>query len=121
MSTGISSQQATVDYLQLFTAQLKNQDPLDPAEQEGLINDLAQFSELEGIENMNDSFSELLKLQELTQGMGMVGKNVEYTDSQTGEIKTGTVTEMFPEKGNVRVMVDGDTVSLGDISRIMNS
>ena len=35
-------------FLQLFTAQLKNQNPLDPMENEAFVAQLAQFSSVEG-------------------------------------------------------------------------
>lgn len=36
-------------FLQLFTAQLKNQDPLSPADGTQFVSQLAQFSELEQV------------------------------------------------------------------------
>ena len=39
-------------FLQLFTAQLKNQNPLDPMENEAFVAQLAQFSSVEGIKGM---------------------------------------------------------------------
>lgn len=111
----ISSHIATVDYLELLTVQLRNQDPIDPVDQEGLINDLTQFSQLEGIEQLNTSFSEILKLQQLTQGTALVGKNVGYIDEISGLLKTGTVSEMFTTGDTTNVVVDGTTVALQDI------
>ena len=42
-------------FLQLFTAQLKNQNPLDPMENEAFVAQLAQFSSVEGIKGMQSS------------------------------------------------------------------
>lgn len=112
---GISSQVATVDYLQLLTVQLQHQDPIDPVDQEGMIQDLAQFSMLEGIEDLNASFSEMLKLQEVTQGLGLVGKDISYQDNATGEIKSGQVSEMFSFEDSLNLIVDGETVSIRNV------
>lgn len=112
---GITSQVATVDYLQLLTIQLQNQDPIDPVDQEGLINDLTQFSQLEGLENLNTSFSQMLKLQEINQGLGLVGKEVSYQDIATGEVKTGKATEMWSTADSLNVIVEGQTVSIESI------
>lgn len=112
---GISSQVATVDYLQLLTVQLQNQDPIDPVDQEGLINDLTQFSMLEGIENLNATFSEVLKIQELSQGAGLVGKNIHYRDITDGSIRSGVATELFNLSDGLSVLVDGTSVSLDNI------
>ena len=115
---GISSQVATVDYLQLLTVQLQNQDPIDPVDQEGLINDLTQFSILEGIENLNASFGQYMQLQELTQGVDRIGKSVDYRDPATGGIRSGTATEVFNIDDTIQVLVGGETIPLDAIARV---
>ncbi|MCA9137421.1 MAG: flagellar hook capping protein [Planctomycetales bacterium] len=115
---GISSQTASVDYFQLLTVQLQHQDPVDPVDQESLINDLTQFSILEGIENLNASFGQFLQLQELTQGVNLIGKSVDYRDAASGEIRSGTATEVFNIDNSIQVLVDGQTVSLDQIARV---
>jgi flagellar basal-body rod modification protein FlgD len=112
---GISSQVATVDYLQLLTVQLQNQDPIDPVKQEGLINDLAQFSMLEGVEGLNASFESMLRLQEITQGMNLVGKSIQYEDSLTGEVKSGRADEFFTDQQAINLLVNGETVSISSV------
>ncbi|NND98985.1 MAG: flagellar hook capping protein [Pirellulaceae bacterium] len=118
---GITSQVATVDYLQLLTVQLQNQDPIDPVDQEGLINDLTQFSILEGIEGMNTSFADMMKLQEMSQGSSLLGKTASYVDSLTGEAKSGQVTEMLTGQDSISLLVDGESVALDDIVSVTNS
>ena len=39
------------DFLRLFTAQLKNQNPLDPMKNEAFVAQLAEFSSVEGIKH----------------------------------------------------------------------
>ncbi|QEF98850.1 flagellar basal body rod modification protein [Stieleria maiorica] len=115
---GITSQTASVDYFQLLTVQLQHQDPVDPVDQEGLINDLTQFSILEGIENLNASFSQYMELQELTQGVNLIGKSVDYIDSASGEVRSGVATDVFNIDDSIQVLVDGQTVSLDQIARV---
>lgn len=115
---GITSQTASIDYFQLLTVQLQHQDPVDPVDQEGLINDLTQFSILEGIEDLNASFGQFMQLQELTQGVNLIGKSVDYRDSVTGEIRSGTASEVFNIDDSIQVLVDGETVSLDQIARV---
>ena len=115
----ISSQVATVDYLQLLTIQLQNQDPIDPVDQEGLINDLTQFSQLEGLEELNTSFADVLRIQELTQGITLVGKNVSYRNAETDEVHSGTVDEVFSAGDQTNLIVDGETVALENIVSVV--
>jgi len=66
-------------FLQLFTAQLKNQNPLDPMENEAFVAQLAQFSSVEGIKGMQASLETLvgnLREQSLLSGSTLVGKRV---------------------------------------------
>ncbi|QDV81915.1 flagellar hook capping FlgD N-terminal domain-containing protein [Stieleria sp.] len=115
---GITSQSASIDYFQLLTVQLQHQDPVDPVDQEGLINDLTQFSILEGIENLNASFNQYMQLQELTQGVNLIGKSVDYLDEASGSIKSGVATDVFNIDDSIQVLVDGQTVSLDQIARV---
>ncbi len=115
---GISSQAASIDYFQLLTVQLQHQDPIDPVDQEGLINDLTQFSIPEGIEGLNASFGQFMQLQELSQGVSLIGKSVDYRDAATGDIKSGIATEIYNYDDSIQVLVDGQTVSLDQIARI---
>lgn len=115
---GINSQTASIDYFQLLTTQLQNQDPVDPVDQEGLINDLTQFSILEGIENLNASFSQFMDLQEMSQGVSLIGKSVEFRDPASGAIRSGEATDIFNVDDNIRVLVDGTSVPMSDIVRV---
>jgi len=110
---GISSQVATVDYLQLLTVQLQNQDPIDPVKQENLINDLTQFSMLEGVEGLNASFENMLRLQEVSQGMSLVGKEIRYEEA--GEVKSGRVEEFFTSQDTINLMVNGNAVAISKV------
>jgi flagellar basal-body rod modification protein FlgD len=115
---GVTAQSASVDYFQLLTIQLQNQDPVDPVDQEGLINDLTQFSILEGIESLNASFGQFMQLQELTQGVNLIGKSVDFRDPATGGLRSGTATEVFNIDDSIQVLVDGQTVPLDSIARV---
>ena len=49
------------EFLNLLVTQLRNQDPLDPVKQEDFLSQLAQFSTLEGVENLNTNLSSQLR------------------------------------------------------------
>jgi flagellar basal-body rod modification protein FlgD len=114
----ITSQVATTDFMNLLTIQLQNQDPLDPVKQEDFISQLSQFSTLEGIEELNTSFSEMLKSQQLTQGIELVGKEAEYVNAETGERESGRVDQLFTDQGPLDVMINGQRISLALVSGI---
>ncbi len=67
------------DFLTLLVAQLQNQDPLNPADPTEFTTQLAQYSQLEQLFNLNDSMEALAKSQENTDRMTaltMIGKDV---------------------------------------------
>ena len=118
METGISSQVATTEFLTLLTIQLQNQDPIDPVKQEEFIGQLSQFSMLEGVENLNSSFESMLKLQEISQGLDLVGKHVDYLDIETGEIDSGRIDELFVDQGIVNLTINGKPISVDLIAGV---
>ena len=118
MEASITSQVAMEDFLSLLTVQLQNQDPIEPVKQEDFIAQLSQFSTLEGIENLNGSFGDMLRLQEVSQGLDMVGREVEYQDSFTGEFRRGKVDEFYVDGGAVRLLVNNEPVSIDRVSSV---
>jgi flagellar basal-body rod modification protein FlgD len=69
------------DFLRLFVAQLKAQDPLNPMDSTEFTSQLAQFSSLEQLTNLNSSLTDLLDSQaslQNTMAAGYLGKTVTY-------------------------------------------
>lgn len=71
------------EFLQLLVAQLKNQDPLNPSNPEEMASQLAQFSSLEQLVNVNDQLAAQTESNALmasalnnSTAVGMLGKNV---------------------------------------------
>ena len=70
------------DFLKLFVEQLKNQDPMNPMENYEVASQLAQYSSLEQLVNVNDNFKKFLDLTSMNayfQGVNLIGKSVEYS------------------------------------------
>ncbi len=84
-------------FLRLMIAQLKHQDPLDPSKNEEFLAQLAQFSTLEGITNLNDSVSTMAASMRSTvasEASSLVGRSVLVPTDQTlmqGEGLVGNV------------------------------
>ncbi len=100
------------DFLELLSIQLKNQDPIDPVKQDDLVQQLTQFSTLEGIESLNTRFEDMLYLQELSQGVDLVGLEVQYQAEDSEEIKSGVVDGFFVEDQQLFLEIGEDSVPI---------
>ena len=67
------------DFLKLFVAQMKYQNPLNPDDSSQMAAQLAQFNGLEQMLNVNKTLEEMKKAQEVSRAVGMldyIGKEV---------------------------------------------
>ena len=83
-------------FLKLFTAQLQNQNPLDPMKNEAFVAQLAQFSQLEATAKMSDSMDQFVSSQsgeKIMRGASLIGKSVFVSGAtisqEGGKIKSG--------------------------------
>lgn len=82
------------DFMKLMMAQLKNQDPFKPVEPTEFLGQLAQFSTVTGIQEMQGSMSTLSDAMRSSQVLGgstLVGHDVLADASDIALGETGTV------------------------------
>ncbi|WP_428408211.1 flagellar hook assembly protein FlgD [Hyphococcus sp.] len=83
------------NFLVLLTAQLRNQDPLNPADSTEFVAQLAQFSSVEQLVNVNNKIDKLasaLVAEGIDKYAGWIGKQAEVISSPTyfdGETPVG--------------------------------
>ncbi len=83
------------DFLTLFTAQLQNQNPLDPVKNEAFVAQLAQFSQLEALTNMQsslDKFVTSMSSERMLGSAALIGKKVSVSDAPTQLNAGGDIT-----------------------------
>lgn len=128
-----TAQAATADqsmgkdaFMKLLVNQLKNQDPLAPADNSEYIAQLAQFSSLEQMQELNDNIVGLAVLQQnnalmsqLTQSSALIGQQVRYLDPTTNEPKVGVVSSVKIEDDLANLSIDGASVPLGNVTEVL--
>jgi flagellar basal-body rod modification protein FlgD len=117
------------DFLKILITQLQNQDPASPMQDREFIAQMASFSSLEQMTNMNQTMQQFLTFQteaSLLQQSQMIGKQVTY-ESESGdaegekviEEKEGTVKAVLFEKGSVMLeMSDGSKITSFQVIKI---
>ena len=108
------------EFLKLFTNQLKNQDPMKPMDSSAFTAQLAQFSSLEQLFNINNGLEQLLSFQSsLNNSMvaGFIGKTVVAQDGVTGKVKGVS----FDDGVTHLVLENGNKYTLGDIRELFDS
>ena len=82
------------DFLTLLLAQLQNQDPTSPVDSNEFLSQLASLSEVQGINQLNNSFSTLsstLSSNQALQASSLLGHQV-LAASSTGNLATAGAT-----------------------------
>ncbi|HUX07030.1 MAG TPA: FlgD immunoglobulin-like domain containing protein [Acidobacteriota bacterium] len=77
--TGSSQSLGQTEFLQLLVMQLQNQDPMDPVKNADFVAQLATFSSLEQLVNINSTLTELGMLESSinnSQAVNLIGKQI---------------------------------------------
>lgn len=114
-SRNVNNELGKDDFLKLLITQLQYQDPLEPMKDTDFIAQIAQFSSLEQMQNLNNSFS-------YSMGFSLIGKYISatITDEDTGKAKLveGEVSAVRSYSGNVYLVVNGEDVPIDKISNV---
>jgi flagellar basal-body rod modification protein FlgD len=85
-------------FMKLLLAQLQNQDPLNPMDATQFSAQLAQFSSLEQLYNMNESMGTLIDAQDSSnryQALDLIGKEIEAAGDVLSLGDAGTAAGSF--------------------------
>jgi flagellar basal-body rod modification protein FlgD len=103
------------DFLKILITQLSHQDPTQPMEDREFIAQMAQFSSLEQITNMNQGLSRLATLLAASQAVNLLGQMVVVGDGENAV--SGLVDEVsggdYPQ-----VLVNGQFYDVSQVTKI---
>ncbi len=112
----VGSQLGKEDFLMLLVAQMKYQDPLSPTDNTEYVAQLAQFTELEYMQNMSDTTTN-------TSAFSLVGKTVYIQSaSETGNVTEveGVVDYVIMKSGEPYVCVNGVEYAYDDVVQVLD-
>ena len=98
-------------FLKLLIAELSNQDPLNPMEDREFISQMATFSSLEQMQNMNKTLEAMSEANKFS-AVNYIGKAVAFTQGEGEEAHqvAAIVNEIWfdPNKGTILGTTEGD-------------
>jgi len=103
------------DFLKLLITQMQNQDPTDPMDNTEFIAQMAEFSTLEQMTNMNANFEQLNTMLTSNNAMGTIGRTVEI---DLGDTTTSGVVQAVTYGENPQVKVGNMYYDLKKIAAV---
>lgn len=106
------------DFLKLLITQLQNQDPTRPLEDKEFIAQMAQFSSLEQMVEMNKTLGDLITDNRVNYSTSLLGKQVEVFDELSGRSAAGVVDEVSFQGGVPTVSFNGLSYAVDQVVRV---
>jgi len=107
-------------FFKIFVTELTNQDPLEPMNNKDFIVQMAQFSSVEQLNNLNENLTNLLNAQILSQASEMIGYKVEGKDLSTGKIIQGKVKQVYLKDNQVYLLIGDKSIPFSSIIKIIS-
>ena len=98
-------------FLQLLVAEMQYQDPLQPADNSEYVKELATFTQVETLGNVQDDVAKM-------SSQALVGKYVSLTDPDTGQVVEGKVDYVTENSGEQYVSVDGSMYKASAVTAV---
>ena len=119
--TGQQSSMGKDSFLKLLVTQLQHQDPTRPMEDREFISQMAQFSSLDQMTNMNNEMKNVATRSAASEAYSMLGKRIEAYDETTERTITGTVSSVIRKGGEVMLKVGREEVPLASVHSVSES
>ncbi len=104
-------------FLKLLVAQLKYQDPMNPASSSDFMNQTAQYTMVEKIQELSKNMTELLASERQASAGNMIGRYITGTDTN-GKDVSGVVTRARLESGGPILSVGDTEVALSAVKEV---
>ncbi len=104
-------------FLLLLVNELRNQDPTAPTDEKQTLSQLAQFSSLEQLQNLNTTLTGQGGYSQISQSAALIGKTVS-TATATDPGLAGVVSSVSFTGGKTFLQVGGQSVDASTVTGI---
>ncbi|MCG8587587.1 MAG: flagellar biosynthesis protein FlgD [Pirellulales bacterium] len=113
------------EFLELFIAELQNQDPLEPMDNSEMLAQISQIREIGATDSLTSTLEAVQLGQSLSTAGGLIGKEVRALTSASSDgeqqFVEGTVDKVSINDGKPTLYIDGQQVSLENVAEILPS
>lgn len=105
-------------FLKLFIAEMQNQDPLNPLDNAGMLNQIGQMRQIGATDKLTGTLDAILLSQNLSSASGMIGQRVRGL-ADTGQYVLGQVQRVSVTDGKPVLHVGQYSVALSNVTDVL--
>ena len=106
------------DFLKLLTSQLQYQDPMEPMKDTEFVAQMASFSSLDQMSNLNKNFESFIQGQMNHSVQNYLGKVVTVQPEAGGDQFSGVVTAVSNKEGEMKLTIGERDFSSTSVVRV---
>lgn len=119
--SGAASKRAMMsreDFLQILIAEISQQNPLDPLDNEQFLSQMVNMQNLETMSSLSDGIGSFEKFLHLGAASGLIGKTIVGVGEDGSEL-TGLVEKVTLDNGDVNLVIDGGEVPISAVREVL--
>lgn len=105
-------------FIKLLVVELQHQDPLDPMNNQEILEQMSQIREIESNQRLTDTLESVMLGQTISTAAALLGRTVSALSDDAEWIK-GEVEKISIEDGIPKLHIGSDTVDLKNVSEIL--
>jgi flagellar basal-body rod modification protein FlgD len=105
-------------FIKLLVVELQHQDPMDPMNNQEILQQMSQIREIESNQRLTDTLESVMLGQTVSTAAALLGQTVSAL-SDDAEWVTGEVDKITIEDGIPKLHIGDDIVDLKNVSEIM--
>ena len=106
------------DFIKMMVTQLQNQDPLQPASNQELLQQMSQIGQLQSSTDLTTSLKGMVLQNQIGAAGNLIGKTVQGTDDQKNMVQ-GVVDSVRVQTDGVYLQLhSGKQIAMGNVTAI---